>query len=140
MSDKNNKKRTVAIGIAALGVAGLAISAAATLNLTWSGVFDAGKVDVTATCQGETEVNVGFSDVDFVDSLDVPWAVNSLNFSGIEEGCEGLSYEVAVKTEDGGTWNRILELGAVPAGGEISVPLDDVDAFKLSDVAFTIFN
>lgn len=141
MSNKNNKKRTVAIGIAALGVAGLAISAAATLTLKWDGNFEAGAIDVNATCQGDTPVNVGFGEVAFAATEDVPWEVESLEFSNIQAAaCKDMNYEAAIKVNSG-DWEKIVggEIGANDTSVSVSLP-EGVDADDVTDVAFTIFN
>lgn len=139
MSKQNDKKRKVAIGIAALGVAGLAISAAATLNLTWQGNFEAGAIEIDAACQDGVEIAVGFSEPQWAPGLDVPWKVESLEFSDIESACVDLNYEVAIKVEDSpNVWQPVIATGNV-SGSSISAPLD-VNAETITHVALTIFD
>ncbi|HLS03591.1 MAG TPA: hypothetical protein VK030_02410 [Actinomycetales bacterium] len=137
MNKKNERKRKVAIGIAGLGVAGLAISAAATLNLNWQGNFEAGAIEVGAQCQDGVAVDVRFGTPQFSASASVPWAVNTLEFTGVAENCEAKNYAVAIKTD--ADWIEIVDQGTV-SGTSISTPLTSHDAEDVTEVALTIFD
>lgn len=135
---KDTRKRKVAGAVVILGVAGLALSAAASLNLVWGGNFEAGSVQVNAKCQGETEIETGFTTPAFDGTQFLPWTVENIEFRDFETACSGMQYEVAIKTDADGDWVK-QGTGSV-TGTEITTPLNNVDADDVTHVALTIFN
>ena len=123
-------RKTAALALAVVGVAGLSIASAAQLNLG-TGSLGAGTT-VVASCQAGTPI-----DVDFESSFsDGEYKATSLNLSSVESACEGLDYKVTL-TDSGGSVLGSEATGTV-SGTEISVPLTGVSAKDVANVAVVI--
>jgi hypothetical protein len=144
-----NAKKTAAIGLAVLGVAGLTTAAASQLNLQWTGAFQAAAVTVAADCQPTNEtISVAFTDPLFTASggnvAGAAWNVANLNFTNINAACATKSYQVAYST-DGSTWVQLGGAGTVaspvaPATtSTVSVALGSVDPQGIKKVSLAIY-
>lgn len=123
-------RKTAALALAVVGVAGLSIASAAQLNLG-TGSLGAGTT-VVASCQAGTPI-----DVDFESSFaDAEYKATSLNLSSIETACQGLDYKVTL-TDSAGSVLGSEATGTV-SGTSISVPLTGVSAKDVANVAVAI--
>lgn len=130
-SAKTHKTRkTAALVLAFIGVAGLSIASAAQLNVG-SGSLGAGTT-VVASCQGETPIGVTF-DTTFAGA---EYKATSLNLDSIETACQGLDYKVTL-TDSAGTVLGTEATGTV-SGTSLSVPLSDVSAKDVANVAVVL--
>jgi hypothetical protein len=134
----NNPKirRGVAFTLAALGLSGLGLAAAAQLNMAWTGSFQAGATAVNADCQKDTITSVLGSPI-FDGTKAVPWSIAALRFTGVSAACNGMKYEAAYKT-GAGDW---LKFGTGQVSGTtITVIFGPLSAQSLTDVSLTIFS
>lgn len=128
------RRKTAALALGAVGVAGLSIAAAAQLNLG-TGSLGAGAT-VIASCQPEgTPIGVSF-DSSFVSGTDAGYKATSLNLDSIAAACNGQNYKVTL-TDDAGSVLGTEATGTV-SGTSITVPLKDVSAEDVSNVAIVI--
>ena len=130
--------RKIAAGaLLILGIGGATAAAAAQLNLTWTGSFQAGAVSVTADCQPSSKaITSSFDAPTFAGSAGLPWTVANLKFAGIDEACKTLNYEAAYQLS-AGDWVK-LGSGTV-AGSTLTVALGTVDPQAVKQVALTIY-
>jgi len=131
-----NIRRGVAFTLAAIGLSGLGLAAAAQLNMTWAGSFQAGATVVNADCQTDT-INTVLGRPIFDGAKAVPWSIAALTFNGVSTACKGMSYEAAYKT-GAGDWLK-FGTGTV-SGTTITVILGPLSAQALTDVSLTIFS
>ncbi len=129
-------RRAIAASLTVVGLSGLGLAAAAQLNMTWAGSFQAGATVVKADCQtGPIATKLGSPIFDGTKA--VPWSIAAITFNGVSASCTGMHWEVAYKT-GAGNWNKI-KTGEV--GSEtITVILGDLDAQTISDVSLTMFS
>lgn len=126
-------RKTAALALAFVGVAGLSLASAAQLNLG-SGNIGAGTT-VVASCQGETPISVNFEST-FVPGVDAEYKASSINLSSIATACEGLDYKVTLTDSDGSVLGT--EATGTVSGTSLSVPLTDVPAKDVANVAVVI--
>lgn len=120
MSKNTNRKiRAAAVALSIVGVAGLSMAAAAQLNLSFTGSFQAGATTVTADCQtGDVGVAFSVPAFDTAATTGAPWKISTVTFSGISAPCSGKSFKTAYKTTGG--WVEIAGTGAGAGTGTIS--------------------
>lgn len=136
---KRTRGRKIAAGaLLILGLGGATAAAAAQLNLTWAGSFQAGAVSVVADCQPSSKtITSSFDTPSFSGSSSLPWSVANVKFAGIDDACKTFSYEAAYKLSSG-DWVK-LGTGTV-TGATVSVPLGSVDPQNVKQVALTIYS
>ena len=133
-SAKTHKTRkAAALALAFVGVAGLSVASAAQLNLG-SGNLGAG-TPVVASCQGETPINVTFEST-FTPGAGAEYKATSLSLDSIETACQGLDYKVTLTDSDGAVLGT--EATGTVSGSSLSVPLSDVPAKDVANVAVVI--
>jgi hypothetical protein len=132
--------RKIAAGaLLILGLSGATAAAAAQLNLSWTGSFQAGSTSVTADCQTSGTITSSFDTPTFSGTSSLPWAVANVKFAGVASTCGGLKYEVAYKTT--GDWVQLGTTATVPTnGGTISAALGSVDPQTITKLALTIYS
>lgn len=128
-----NPRKTAAVALGIVGVAGLTLASAAQLNLS-TGSLGAGTT-VIASCQGEEPIDVGFEST-FAPGADAEYKASNLNLSSIAPACNGQNYKVTL-TDDGGAVIGQEATGTV-SGTSLSVPLQDVSVEDVANVAVTI--
>ncbi|MBD7996574.1 hypothetical protein H9639_14845 [Arthrobacter sp. Sa2CUA1] len=129
-----NVRKTAAIALAAAGAAGLSLAAAAQLNLG-TGSLGAGTT-VVASCQDEgTPIGVNF-ETSFAPGPDAGYKASSLNLTSISSACQGLKYKVTLSDADGTALGA--EATGTVSGTSVTVPLTDVPASEVSNVAVVI--
>ena len=128
-----NPRKTAAIALGIVGVAGLSLASAAQLNLS-SGSLGAGTT-VIATCQDEEPIAVNFES-SFVPGADAEYKASSLKLSSIAPACNGQTYKVTLSDADGAVIGE--EATGTVAGTSLSVPLGNVSAEDVANVAVVI--
>ena len=140
MSKNTNKRaRAAAVALTIVGVAGLSMAAAAQLNLTYSGVFQAGATtSINADCQptpGTVTVKYDAPQFDPA-AAPTPWKVAKVNFSGINAACQNKQFAAAYKTT--GAWVPLT--GGTVVGTSVAVDLPAlVQANEITSIALTIY-
>ena len=144
------RRKSLAIGLAVVGVAGLSLASASQLGLNWTpSVFQAGSVSVTSDCQISGHLITGaFSAPTFAAGKTTPWTVGSAVFSGVDSACNGKTFEVAYTTAAGGTtWSQLAVTpstvtatdATTPANNKITVPIPStLDPNSITGWALTI--
>jgi hypothetical protein len=93
MSKSTNRRKSIAIALAVLGVAGLSLASAAQLNLTGGASVQSGVTPViNQDCQTK-DINVKFSDPVRAAGSSV-YSSASVIVSGIETSCGGHKYKL----------------------------------------------
>jgi len=95
MSKSTNRRKSIAIALAVLGVAGLSLASAAQLNLTGTASVQSGILSVNADCQG-TPITVTFS---APVRTGTTYASSNVVLTGIDTAsgkCLGKSYKLAL--------------------------------------------
>ena len=97
MSKSTNRRKSIAIALAVLGVAGLSLASASNLSLLWNGTTQAGTIPVTADCQSAVTGNVKLK---FSDPLlgANGYAPASVVLTNIDPLCKSKSLAIAYKT------------------------------------------
>lgn len=128
------RRKTAALALGVVGVAGLSIAAAAQLNLG-TGSLGAGTT-VIASCQPEgTPIGVSFEST-FAPGSDPGYKATSLNLDSIAPACSGLDYKVTLTDASGAVLGS--EATGTVSGTSITVPLTDVPAEDVTNVAVVI--
>ena len=143
------RRKSLAIGLAVVGVAGLSLASASQLGFNWtSSTFQAGTVPtVTTDCQlSADKITAGYAAPTFTSTQSTPWSVQTITFSGIDQACNAKNFEVAYSTTSGSTvWVQLPGgTGSVSATSStlssnvITVPLPTVDVASITGWALTI--
>jgi hypothetical protein len=91
-----NRRKSAAIALAVIGVAGLSLASATTLNID-SGTLQAGTTDLEG-CQGTAAVSVEFSDPT---ASGTAFTVDEVDLSGIAAQCVTDAADIQVTIVDG---------------------------------------
>lgn len=151
-----NPRKTVAIALVGLGLAGVSVASAATLTLNGNDAtaVQAGTASVDGVCQ-ESEIIISFSldgnDVGALehgdDDFGYPSANDVIVLTAIDEDCAGKNIKVALGDEDNIRLGQ--EYGPMAAAaGPLSLSLAAggafgaaaIDAADVAQVAVTIFD
>ncbi len=110
------RRKSLAIGLAVLGVAGLSLASASQLNMSWgSQTFQAGNVTVKTDCQADP-ITVTYAQPTFLGTQTNPWTIANVNFVGIDTACNQKQFDVAYQTN--GAWQQATTTpGTVTATG-----------------------
>ena len=135
-AEKSRKARkTAALALAVAGVAGLSLASAAQLNLG-TGSLGAGTT-VIASCQDDTPIAVNFENT-FVPGAGAEYKATKLNLTDIETACNGLNYKVTLTDSSGSVLGQ--EATGTVSGTSLTVPLSDVSAEEVANVAVVIYS
>lgn len=146
----STRRKSLAIGLAVVGVAGLSLASASQLGLNWTpSVFQAGSVTVNSDCQTAGHaITGGFTAPTFTAGKTTPWTIASAVFSGVDSTCNGKTFEVAYTTAAGGsTWSQLAVTpstvtatdATTPANNKITVPIPStLDPNTITGWALTI--
>ena len=130
----SKRRKTAALALAFVGVAGMSIASAAQLNLG-SSSLGAGTT-VVASCQpAETPIAVNFEST-FTPGSDAEYKASSLNLSSIDAACNGLDYKVTLTDADGSVIGS--EATGTVSGTSVTIPLSDVSAKDVHNVSVVI--
>lgn len=131
----SKRRKTAALALAFVGVAGLSIASAAQLNLGTSSL-GAGTT-VVASCQTTGPIAVSF-DSAFAPGVGAEYKASSLTLKSIDPACVGLKYKVTL-TDTAGAVIGTEATGTV-ATATVTVPLTSVSAKAVANVAVVIFS
>jgi hypothetical protein len=101
------RRRSAAVVLAVVGIAGLGIASAAQLNLT-SAPLGAG-TQIVATCQGAGTITVSFPTTWNTTVLPATYRVTSVTLAGVHADCGTKPYEI-----------QLLDVSGVAIGGPIT--------------------
>ncbi|WP_066463199.1 hypothetical protein [Sanguibacter suarezii] len=136
MSSSSKRRKTAALALAFVGVAGLSIASAAQLNLG-TGSLGAGTT-VVASCQPTgTPITLAFENA-FTAGAGAEYETSNLTLGSINTACKDLKYKVTL-TDASGTVLGAEATGTV-TGTSVSVPLTGVSAKAVSNVAVVIYS
>ncbi len=101
MSKSTNRRKSIAIALAVLGVAGLSLASAAQLNLSGPASVQSGILAVNADCQpAASKITVSFAAPVLTTTAGVTsYASAAVNLAGIDvtsTGCVGKNYQLAL--------------------------------------------
>ena len=134
----SNRRKTAALALAFVGVAGLSIASAAQLNLG-TGSLGAGTT-VVASCQTTGTIGVNFETA----FAGAEYKASTISLSSIDAKCAGLKYKVTLTDSTGATIGTEAT-GTVPATtGTATVTLNatltGVSAKAITNVAVVIYS
>ncbi len=122
----SKRRKSAAIALAFVGIAGLSLASASQLNLT-GGTLQAGQI--TADCQTSGAIGVSYTSA--WDATNKYYAVSAVSFSNVDAACNGKNLEVKLLKADGSVLATYT--GTAKTGTATSVPFSPVQ--KVSDVA-----
>lgn len=145
----STRRKSLAIGLAVVGVAGLSLASASQLGFNWtSSTFQAGVVQTVSTdCQAAADkITAAYAQPTFTASQTAPWSVKTVTFTGIDKACDTKNFEVAYSTAAGATtWTQlsgatgaVAATNATPASNVITVNVPAVDLATITGWALTI--
>ena len=136
----NNRRKSAAIALAVIGIAGLSLASASTLDLT-GGALQAGVTSLNG-CQPETDaVTVGFGAPSFAGG---EYGVSSVVLKGIDAACKGSTVKVTLL--DAATSGAAIgseysvTLPAAFAGTDVTIGGSAVSAHDVEAAAVAISN
>lgn len=132
----SNRRKTAAVSLAVLGVAGLALASAATLNLE-GGTLAANTV-VVASCQPTgTPITVGF-DNSFAASASSPgYNVSGVTLNDVDAACDGKAVKADLIDASGASLGQVT--GVASAGSvNLGAPSASVPATAVEKVSVVI--
>jgi hypothetical protein len=140
MSKSTNRRKSIAIALAVLGVAGLSLASASTLGLTGTPTVQSGILAVNADCQKIGPIAVAFDAPTLVGGRYVPVNVSLTN---IDPDCVGRNYKVALLKSDGTSIESnptlVPAASGTPLSATITFPVG-VNSDLLTKVALTIYS
>ena len=131
----SKRRKTAALALAFVGVAGLSIASAAQLNLG-TGSLGAGTT-VVASCQTTGPIAVSFES-SFAPGVGAEYKASSLTLKSIDAACVGLKYKVTL-TDSAGALVGTEATGSV-ATATLAVPLTGVSAKAITNVSVVIYS
>ena len=130
----SKRRKTAALALAFVGVAGLSIASAAQLNLGTSSL-GAGTT-VVASCQTTGKIEVGFTNAFEAGQ----YIASHVVLTDIDSACEGLNYKVTLTNDLGEVLGNESE-GEIGATGTETIKLDQtVSAAAITGVAVVIYS
>ncbi|MCV2395065.1 hypothetical protein OEB99_12170 [Actinotalea sp. M2MS4P-6] len=130
-----SRRKSAAIALAVLGVAGLSLASASTLDLT-GGTVQAGVTDLT-DCQTSGDITIGFGTPGFAGGS---YGVSSVVLQDVDAACAGKAVRVTLLDDAGSpVAAELTTTVASPfAGGDVSLTSAAVAAASISSVAVVI--
>ena len=152
MPKKSNTRKTAALGLAFLGLAGVTVASAATLTLNDNGssAVQAGTIDVDGVCQ-DTDIDVSFTLngstpgqlVVNPNGFGYPADVDAIVLTAIDAACAGKNIEVALGDSLDNKLGEYFSADAVAGALTISLATEFdavVDAADVAQVSVTIYD
>ena len=136
----SKRRKTAALALAFVGVAGLSIASAAQLSLG-TGSLGAGTT-VVESCQISGPIEVGFANefVDGTTALPGEYETTTVVLNGVDETCVGKNYKVTLTDEDGAAIGDVVP-AEIGAAGTVTIPLvSPVSAQAVTGVAVVIYS
>jgi hypothetical protein len=140
MQTKKTHRKVVAVALGVLGVSGLSLASASTLNVNAGSNIQAG-VDTVAACQGTTPVAATFGVPTLTSGA---YKTTGVTLSGIVTACAGKSLKVAFLDSTGtvsveSTVVTLPSTGSPTLAAQVVTVGAGMDSAALSKVAVTIF-
>jgi hypothetical protein len=147
MSKSSNRRKTIAIALAVLGVAGLSLASASQLSLNGGGTVQSGALAVNTDCQPEaSKITLAF-DAPTVTSATVAgvttsgYASANVTLTGIDAACSTHHYKVALLDSTGAL---VATTGGEATGTttptSLSIPIPAGQDNNIKTVALTIYS
>jgi len=139
MSKSTNRRKSIAIALAVLGVAGLSLASAAQLNLTGTASVQSGMLAVNADCQAGP-ITVTFSAPVRTGST---YASATVNLAGIDTAvgkCVGKNYKLALLDSANALITGTTEQAGTIAVSTLSVAIPAGQDNSIKTVALTIYS
>lgn len=139
MSKSTNRRKSIAIALAVLGVAGLSLASAAQLNLTGTASVQSGILAVNADCQS-APVTVTFS---APVRTGATYASATVDLAGIDSAvgkCAGKNYKLALLDSANAPVTGTTEKTGTIAGATLSVAIPAGQDNAIKTVALTIYS
>ena len=145
----STRRKSLAIGLAVVGVAGLSLASASQLGFNWTAsTFQAGVVPTVSTdCQPSTEkITAAYTAPQWTGGSTSPWAVQSITFTGVDKACDAKNFDVAYSTAAGAsTWTqyasasgKVVATSTTPGSNTVTVTVPSVDLASITGWALTI--
>ncbi|WP_066585459.1 hypothetical protein [Cellulomonas timonensis] len=130
------RRKTAAVSMAVLGVAGLALASAATLNLE-GGTLAANTV-VVASCQPTgTPISVGFDDSFAASASNPGYNVSGVKLKDVDAACAGKAVKADLIDASGASLGQVT--GVASAGAvSLGAPSASVSASAVAKVSVVI--
>ena len=140
MSKSTNRRKSIAIALAVLGVAGLSLASAAQLNLTGTASVQSGILAVNADCQGSA-IAVTFS---APVRTGTTYASATVDLAGINNtastGCAGKKYKLALLDGSNAFVTGTTEQTGTIAATALSIAIPAGQDNNIKTVALTIYS
>ncbi|HEX5332074.1 MAG TPA: hypothetical protein VFW79_05465 [Cellulomonas sp.] len=139
MSKSTNRRKSIAIALAVLGVAGLSLASAAQLNLTGTASVQSGILAVNADCQS-APITVTFS---APVRTGTTYASAAVNLAGIDNAvgkCVGKNYKLALLDSGNALVTGTTEQTGTIAASTLSVVIPSGQDNAIKTVALTIYS
>jgi hypothetical protein len=139
MSKSTNRRKSIAIALAVLGVAGLSLASAAQLNLTGTASVQSGILAVNADCQ-TAPVTVTFS---APVRTGTTYASATVDLAGIDSAvgkCSGKNYKLALLDSSNALVTGTTEKTGTISAATLSVAIPAGQDNNIKTVALTIFS
>jgi hypothetical protein len=140
MPTKNTHRKVLAVALGVVGVAGLSLASASTLNVSGSSSNIQAGVDTVGACQGTGTVAASFGSPTLSSGA---YKTTNVTLSGIVAACAGKSLKVAFVDSSGATVeSSALTLPAATGatlGAQTVTVGSGLDSAALAKVAVTIY-
>ena len=140
MSKSTNRRKSIAIALAVLGVAGLSLASAAQLDLTQTNSVQSASLALNADCQGTAAITVTFAPPARAGGA---YFSNYVTLSGIDSstsGCFGKKYKLALLDKDGGVVGTEQATTTTISASTLTYPLTVGQDTIVRTVALTIYS
>ncbi|NMM16091.1 MAG: hypothetical protein HHJ14_02815 [Cellulomonas sp.] len=137
MSKSTNRRKSIAIALAVLGVAGLSLASAAQLNLTQTNSVQSASLALNADCQGTAAITVTFAPPARAGGA---YFSNNVTLSGIDSGCFDKKYKLALLDKDGLVVGTEQAPATTISASTLTYPLTVGQDTIVRTVALTIYS
>jgi hypothetical protein len=139
MSTSSNRRKSIAIALAVLGVAGLSLASAAQLNLTGTASVQSGILAVNADCQA-APITVTFS---APVRTGTTYASATVDLAGIDNAvgkCVGKNYKLALLDSANALVTGTTEKTGTVSASSLSIAIPAGQDNNIKTVALTIYS
>lgn len=130
------RRRSAAVVLGIVGVAGLGIASAAQLNVA-SRSLGAGTATV-ASCQGATPITVSFTTAWSTTPTPASYRATEVRLSSVNATCAGKTYQIQLVGTNGLALNPELSATVTLTGDVLTVPIPSTPASNIGGVAVVI--
>jgi hypothetical protein len=140
MSKSSNRRKSIAIALAVLGVAGLSLASASQLTLNGTASVQSGMLQVNADCQ-TAPITLTFS---APVRTGTTYASATVNLAGVNNtavtGCAGKNYKLSLLDSTNGLVAGTTEQTGTIAATSLSIAIPASQDNNVKTVALTIFS